>query len=164
VKYLAVACLAFLITGAAQATYKKEYEGHSEALRAWFRLAKPTLEFAQEHGGGEAGRMLSWGCCEHADRVHVKFIANRESDDWSFQCNDETVRYCEQHNLKSGDWVSIPRNVVHKEPIRVPWGYDDDDPKVKDEFEQLRAEGVLFIANLGGKEKMLCFWPPESGQ
>ena len=87
-KYLAVACLAFLITGAAQATYKKEYEGHSEALGAWFRLAKPTLEFAQEHGGGEAGRMLSWGCCEHADRVHVKFIANRESDDWSFQCND----------------------------------------------------------------------------
>lgn len=89
---------------------------------------------------------------------------NRESDDWSFQCNEETARYCEERNLKPGDWVLIPRNVVHKDPVRIPWGYDESDPKIRDEFQQLRAEGVLFIAILGGHPKIMCFWPPESGQ
>lgn len=147
----------FIVCGHADATWKPEFATHSEALREWFRAAETTREWRTWRTS--KGRSAWIGCCEQSERVHVKFrLADNNGDDWSYQCTAETKAAC--GDIPIGGWKQIPPMIVHNEPIKVPEPYDPDDPKIKLEFEQLRAEGVLFIAF--GFET--CFWPPQSGQ
>ncbi len=148
----ATAAFAAFFVVSAHATYKPEFAANSPALRTWFQIAHTT----------DAARLrFGWvSCCEHADRVHTKFRPTRKTDEWSYQCTAETEEACAPNGLKIGDWKPIPPDIVHDEPIAVPEAFDENDPQVKEEFRQLRAEGVLFISH--GRES--CFWPPESGQ
>lgn len=145
--------LVFVLTGSVFAKYKPEYASHSEALKQWFRSAQTNPE-ARWH-------LNFWtSCCENSDRVKVKFTVNTQDngDEWFYQCTQDTAEACGPDKI--GTYKRIPPDIIHLEGMQVPAGFDPEDPQVKEEFRQLRADGVLFIS--GNKET--CFWPPESMQ
>ena len=145
-----------------RATMKPEFATHSAALRAWFKLAKPT-EWAEKQF------QLQY-CCEQAERVHVKFAQpNREVEEWWAQCTDDIAQFCSIRGKKTGEWVQIPPGIIHHEPIKTPKEFpasdgskgvvgDVESAQVELEFQQLRIEGVLFVY----RGNFVCFWPPES--
>jgi hypothetical protein len=85
------------------------------------------------------------GCCEHADRLKTKFVADAEGD-WSYYPNPECI-------TKECPLQPVPNDIVHQDGIHALNPYDDRLP----EFDQMRREGVLFIY----QGEPACFWPPE---
>ncbi len=152
----AFAAAVYLFALPAGATYKPEFAIHSPALKKWFQEAVPTAEARARFRWP-----VNWGCCEQSERVHARFRPGARGDEWYFQCNGETLELCRSLEHSAGDWVQIPPDIIHEDPIAVPAPYSEDDPQVREEFQQLRAEGVLFIA---WSTKMTCFWKPQSGQ
>lgn len=137
----------------AGATYKPEFASHSPRLKIWFQEAKLTAE---------AKKRVGWiYCCEQSERVRPHYLINKKDglDEWSYLCDGSKDLEAACVGREVGSYKPIPHDVVHQEEITVPKGFEND-PKVAEEFRQLRAEGVLFIFN--GMET--CFWPPESGQ
>jgi hypothetical protein len=84
-------------------------------------------------------------CCLKAERVRTKF---KHSPDGNWEYRDR------------GAWLPIPRWITYSEGVVPPKGHENDPTFTKDlQFQQLRAEGVLFVFG-GGPE---CFFPPKSG-
>ena len=106
---------------AERVTYKPEFRTHSEALATWFRRAPLTPE---------ASARISWiKCCEIAERVHTKFRPAADGGDgWAYRCTAETRAACGE--FPEGAWKEIPADIIHREPIAVPEGYDPNDPRI----------------------------------
>ena len=145
-------------------TWKEAFKDHSKALAWWFKSAKPT-DWAQK-------KYELYACCEYAERVKTKFELRQGdkygSEEWVLQCTQETRYFCNRQNKNEGDWALIPAGIIHEEEIQTPSEYWENGgrfyvgevemPKVKQEFEQLRTEGVIFFYN----SQPVCFWPPET--
>ena len=143
-----------------ESTWKPEFKDHSVALKYWFENASPT-EWV----------MLTYGiykCCMLAERVKTKFTQDAKTDEWMLQCNEGVKDFCAAHHKADGDWLLIPPGIIHEEKIEIPvemyiggervYIKPEDAEKVKLEFQQLWAEGVLFVY----KGDPVCFWAPES--
>ena len=137
----------------AGATYKPEFATHSPQLHNWFATAKTN-----RRGASRIGWMF---CCEQSERVKPHYLINKKDglDEWSYLCDGSVDLQEACAGREVGTYKPIPHDVVHTDEITVPKG-SENDPRVVEEFRQLRAEGVLFIFH--GTET--CFWPPESGQ
>jgi hypothetical protein len=140
-----VAVLTASMTLESDATWKPEYAKNPPAVTAAFKEARVP-------GGCDSSQKAkAWhplgicGCCEHADRLKTKFVADAEGD-WSHYPDPEcTTKECP---LKP-----IPNDIVHQDGIHAFNPYGDRLP----EFDQMRREGVLFIY----QDHPECFWPPE---
>lgn len=99
------------------------------AYSEWFKRQKLNPET-------QARLNVTWtSCCEHADRIKVKFVALPGKDEWWYE--DPT----------DGQWKQVPPDTIHE-------GFDPEMP------EQLRVEGVLMVY----QGKVTCTWIPKDGQ
>ncbi len=157
-RFIGIVAAVSLLGGGVQATYKPEFSTHSDALRQWFQNAETTPEYRAWRESRSMSAFVS--CCESSERVRAKFRMNKtdRGDDWYYECPEELKEAC---GGIVGNWKQIPPMIIHHEPIEVPSPYDKNDPRIKAEFDQLRAEGVLFVAYNAYET---CFWPPQSGQ
>ena len=115
----------------AHSTWKPEYANNHPNVSKWFKSANLTLE---------AAIRLGWtSCCEKADRYMTK--VTKDGLGWQYYTDPQ----CTWNGCKL---APIPQDTIHQDSL--PDGA---------EFEQMRAEGVLFIYN----GKVTRFWPPESG-
>jgi hypothetical protein len=131
---------------ATEATWKPEYAKNPPAVTQWFKEARVAGGCDSSPKAKAWHRLGICGCCEHADRLKTKFVADA-SGDWSYYPDpDCTTKGC--------DLKPIPNDIVHEDRIRALNPYDDRLP----EFDQMRREGVLFIY----QGLPACFWPPES--
>jgi hypothetical protein len=140
-----IAVLTASMTLASDATWKPEYAKNPPAVTAWFKEARVPGGCDNSQKAKAWNRLGICGCCEHADRLKTKFVADAEGE-WSYYPNPEcTTKECPRK--------PIPNDIVHQDGIHALNPYDDRLP----EFDQMRREGVLFIY----EGQPACFWPPE---
>jgi hypothetical protein len=121
-----VALLTASMTIATEATWKPEYAKNPPAVTAWFKDSR-TRRLRQQPEAKAWNRLGICGCCEHADRLKTKFVADAEGD-WSYYPDPKcTTKECP---LKP-----IPNDIVHQDGIHALNPYDDRLP----EFDQMGA-------------------------
>jgi hypothetical protein len=126
-----IALLTASVTIATEATWKPEYAKSPSAVTAWFKEARVG-------GCDNSQKAKAWnrlgvcGCCEHADRLKTKFVANAEGD-WSYYPDPKcTTKEC---SLKA-----IPNDIVHQDGIHRRFICEEDrgwaalDPKKRCSF------------------------------
>lgn len=124
-------CFLVLESVTAHSTWKPSYSDNHPNVSKWFKGANLTPA---------AAIRLGWtSCCEKADRYMTK--VTKDGNGWMYYTDPQ----CTWNGCKL---APIPDDTIHDDPL----------PQGK-EFEQMRAEGVLFIYN----GKVTCFWPPEPG-
>ena len=146
--------LGLMIASPSRATYKPEFAGHSEQLKAWFRNAELTDEARKR-------MQVGWhSCCEQSERVKPSYHVSKtdNGDEWSYLCDGSRELEAACKGVAVGSYKQIPHDIVHQDEIELK--NPDNDPKVTAEEQQLRTEGVLFILKDGTET---CFWPPASG-
>jgi hypothetical protein len=140
-----IALLTASMTIASDATWKPEYAKNPPAVTAWFKEARVPGGCDNSQKAKAWNRLGICGCCEHADRLKTKFVADAEGD-WSYYPGPGCP-------TKGCPLKPIPNDIVHQDGIHALNSYDDPLP----EFDQMRREGVLFIY----QDQPACFWPPE---
>jgi hypothetical protein len=75
-----VALLTASMTIATEATWKPEYAKNPPAVTAWFKEARVPGGCDNSQNAKAWNRLGICGCCEHADRLKTKFVANAEGD------------------------------------------------------------------------------------
>src|ERR1700722_14957146 len=89
-----IAVLTASMTIASEATWKPEYAKNPPAVTAWFKEARVPGGCDNSQKAKAWNRLGICGCCEHADRLKTKFVADAEGD-WSYYPDPEcTSKEC----------------------------------------------------------------------
>lgn len=140
-RYIAMAIVLLVFASTqSHATWKPDYAKSPLSVQNWFNSARVK--------GGTTGlaykRLGIAMCCKQAERLRTKFVGTTGGE-WSYYPNPACI-------TKGCLLLPIKDDVVHEDEIHAADPQDDALP----EFDEMRAEGVLFIY----KGEPSCFWPP----